>query len=213
MSTQYSKAEEIANSITHGVGFLFSIGAITSLLVIASYFGTLTHILSYLLYGGSLLALYAASTLYHALPSERAKKIFKICDHAAIYLLIAGTSTPFVMLHLHGELKWITFIVVWSVALIGIFFKIFFTGRFLVFSTFMYLGMGWMMAYVAKYFDENLSTTALTWLMAGGIVYTVGTIFYLMKKIKFTHAVWHLFVLTGSVFHFLAILYSANFNF
>lgn len=207
----YSKAEEIANSITHGLGVLFAVGGLTALMVLTAYFGTTSHLISYLVYGISMILLYTASTLYHALPGERAKRFFKICDHSAIYLLIAGTYTPFLVLNLQGATAWIAVAVIWSMALVGVIFKLFFTGRFKGLSTLLYIGMGWMVVFLAKPLSADMNEEAMKWLIIGGVTYTAGTIFYMMKKMPYAHAVWHLFVLLGSIFHFTAIVYAANF--
>jgi len=207
----YSKAEEIANSITHGLGILFAVGGLTALMVLTAYFGTTSHLVSYLVYGISMILLYTASTLYHALPGERAKRFFKICDHSAIYLLIAGTYTPFLVLNLQGKMAWIAVAVIWSIALIGVIFKLFFTGRFKGLSTLLYIGMGWMVVFLAEPLSAAMNPEAMHWLVIGGVTYTAGTIFYMMKNMPYSHAIWHLFVLLGSIFHFTAIVYAANF--
>ncbi|MBY0515896.1 MAG: hemolysin III family protein [Bacteriovoracaceae bacterium] len=210
--SQYSKSEEIANSITHGLGIVFAIGGLTALMVLTSYFGSATHLVSYLIYGISMLVLYTASTLYHSIPSERAKKFLKICDHAAIYLLIAGTYTPFLLINLKGNLSYIAIGIIWAIAIAGVVFKVFFTGKFERLSTILYLAMGWMVIFVAEPLFNELNAQAITWLVAGGMAYTLGTIFYMMKK-QFAHAIWHVFVLLGSIFHFTAIIYAAGFQF
>jgi len=209
-SAQYSLKEEIANSVIHGFGVLFGVGALTALLMIACLYGTMSHFSSYLVYGISLILLYTSSTLYHALPQLAAKKIFKVCDHVAIYLLIAGTYTPFLVLNLPSESRTFYVGLIWAMALVGIVFKLFFTGRFTLVSTSMYLGMGWMIVGVMEPLKQALSGPALTWLFAGGAMYTLGVVFYLMKKVPYHHGVWHLFVLLASIFHFVAILYASN---
>ena len=209
----YSTCEEIANSVTHGLGVIFAVGALTSLLVLASYFGTTTHIVSYLLYGIALIALYTASTLYHALPQARAKRFFKVCDHAAIYLLIAGTYTPFLLLHLSGGIKWISISAIWTIAMVGVIFKLFFTGKFKGLSTALYIAMGWMIIFIADYFNPTLNQSAMNWLIIGGVTYTLGTVLYMLKQYRYTHAIWHGFVLLGSIFHFVAILHAGSFQY
>jgi hemolysin III len=183
---QYSKAEEIANSVIHGLGVLFAVGALTALMVLTAYFGTTAHLVSYLIYGISMILLFAASTLYHALPGERAKRFFKVCDHSAIYLLIAGTYTPFLVLNLKGPYAWLAVMVIWAIAVAGIGFKLFFTGRFRGLSTLLYLAMGWMVVFLAEPLRQEMSAEAIRWLIIGGLTYTVGTIFYMMKKVPFT---------------------------
>ncbi len=209
---QYSTGEEIANSIIHGLGVLFGIVGMTILLTLASLFGTMTHFLCYLIYGLSMILLYTSSTLYHALPSLSAKKFFKVCDHVSIYLLIAGSYTPFLVLNIKGTLGWVLVSVIWGCALAGIIFKFFFIGRFTYASTLLYLCMGWMAIVAIKPMAAALTSSGMLLVIVGGLAYTFGTIFYLMKRIRYHHAIWHLFVLTGSVFHFVAILTSSNFD-
>jgi len=209
---QYSFGEEIANGITHGIGVLFAIVGLTVLLLLSVFFGSGMHILSYLIYGISLLLLYTSSTLYHALPSLNAKRFFKICDHASIYLLIAGTYTPFFLVNLQDSIGKECAILIWSLALIGVIFKFFFAGRFQILSTILYLAMGWLAVLVLKSLSLVLSQQGLTWLIVGGMIYTIGSVFYLLKRVPFFHSIWHLFVLLGSVSHYAAIIYSANFS-
>ncbi|MFY7993723.1 MAG: PAQR family membrane homeostasis protein TrhA [Bacteriovoracaceae bacterium] len=210
---QYGKGEEIANSVIHGLGIILSIIGLTVLLVLSSYFATIMHSLSYLVYGLSLVLLYTSSTLYHSLPSEKAKRIFKICDHAAIYLLIAGTYTPFLVINLRGDLGDTLLLIIWSLAILGVIFKFFFTGRFKLISTLLYIGMGWLIVFAGKPLSAAIGESGMTWLLAGGLTYTLGAIFYLLKKIPYTHAIWHLFVLMGSICHFVAVVKAANFSF
>ncbi len=209
----YGKGEEIANSVIHGLGIILSIIGLTVLLVLSSYFATIMHSLSYLVYGLSLVLLYTSSTLYHSLPSEKAKRIFKICDHAAIYLLIAGTYTPFLVINLRGDLGDTLLLIIWSLAILGVIFKFFFTGRFKLISTLLYIGMGWLIVFAGKPLSAAIGESGMTWLLAGGLTYTLGAIFYLLKKIHYTHAIWHLFVLMGSICHFVAVVKAANFSF
>lgn len=207
----YSTLEEIINSVIHGVGVILAIVGTTALCVQASYFGTTTHMVSYLVYGLSLVLLYTSSTLYHALTSERAKKFFKVADHSSIYLLIAGTYTPFLLLNLKGSLGYNLLYLIWGLALVGVIFKLFFTGRFKYLSTILYIGMGWIIVIALGPMKEALHPLGLRWIFVGGITYTVGTVFYIAKSTPFTHAVWHLFVLLGSIFHYIAILYARDF--
>lgn len=209
----YSLGEEIFNAITHGLGVIFGIVALTVLCVLSSHFGTLSHTISYLVYGCSLILLYTCSTLYHALPSPKIKTLFKICDHSSIYVLIAGTYTPFLMLNLKGHNGMLLLGVIWGLAILGIIFKVFFTGRFKVLSTLLYVGMGWLIIFAYTPLKSNIRPEGLNWLLAGGLSYTLGTVFYLAKKTRYSHSIWHLFVLAGSVFHFIAIIYGANFNY
>lgn len=209
--SQYSKNEEIANSVTHGLGILFAVISLSVLLTLASLYGSTSHIVSYIIYGVSMILLYTSSTLYHALPYLGAKKFFKICDHVSIYLLIAGTYTPFLVLNIKGSLGLGMLIAIWSCALLGIFFKFFFVGRYTFVSTLLYLAMGWMMIFAIKPLYETLNAPSFQWILTGGLTYTAGTVFYLLKKVPFHHAAWHICVLLGSIFHFTAIVYASSF--
>lgn len=205
-SAEYSKNEEIANSIIHGLGALFSVVGMTVLLVLAVLKGTQAHLVAYLIYGSSLIFLYTASTLYHALPFLKAKQIFKVFDHIGIYLLIAGTYTPFLILNLQG--KWAAGMLfgVWMLALMGIVFKLFFTGRFRLLSTLLYIAMGWLIVIAYKPMAAVLKVETIQWILAGGLFYTGGTVAYLMKRVPYHHAVWHSFVILGSICHYIAIV-------
>lgn len=199
--------EEIMNAVTHGVGAIFALAGLITLVVSSYLHGTVWHIVSFSIYGTSLVLLYLASTLYHSFTSERLKHIFKIFDHAAIYLLIAGTYTPFTLVLLHGTLGWTVFGVVWSLACIGVILKVFFVKRFNVLSTLCYIAMGWFIVVFIKPLAAALPTAGLYWLIAGGLFYTVGAIFYLWRKLPYNHMVWHLFVIAGSAAHFITVFY------
>lgn len=201
-----SLGEEIANAITHGIGALLSIAGLVILIVFSSIKGNAWHIVSFTIFGTCLVLLYTASTLYHSLQSVRAKKVFRIMDHSAIFLLIAGTYTPFTLTLLRGGWGWSLFGIVWGLGLAGIVFKLFFVNRFNVLSTIIYLLMGWMIVIAGKPLIENVPTPGLYYLIAGGAAYSLGTIFYLWEKLPFHHAIWHLFVLGGSICHFFAVL-------
>jgi hemolysin III len=198
--------EEIANAITHGVGALASAAAGAVLVTLATLSGTRMQMISAIVFCSSLLLLYTASTLYHAIPSAAAKRRLKVCDHCAIYMLIAGTYTPFALIGLSGAVGWWLFGVAWGLAIIGITFKLFFTGRFKLFSTLVYIGMGWMSLFAIRPMLVNIPISALIWLLAGGIAYTAGTLFYHNERLRYSHAVWHLFVLAGSACHFIAVI-------
>ena len=198
--------EEIANAITHGVGALASAAAGAVLVTLAAQSGTRLQFVSALVFGTSLLLLYTASTLYHAIPSQSAKRRLKVFDHCAIYTLIAGTYTPFALIGLRGTVGWWLFGVAWGLAALGITFKLFFTGRFKLFSTLVYIGMGWMALFAIRPMITNIQLPSLIWLLAGGVAYTAGTIFYHNERLRYSHAVWHLFVLAGSVCHFIAVI-------
>lgn len=203
---QYSRGEEIANSIIHGLGALLGVVGMTVLLVFAILYGTRAHFISYLIYGSSLIFLYSASTLYHALPFWKAKNIFKVLDHIGIYFLIAGTYTPFLLINLSGPWAKGMLIAIWSMAGVGCVFKLFFTGRFTLVSTLMYIAMGWVVVIAYKPMSEALAPETIKWILLGGLFYTGGTIVYLMKGVPYHHAVWHGFVLFGSIAHYIAVV-------
>lgn len=202
----YSLAEEIANSISHGIGLVFGIVGLVLLLVQAiETNASTTAITSYSLYGGSMILLFLASTLYHAIPYARAKRWLKLFDHCAIYLLIAGTYTPFLLVGLDSPLARGLMVVIWGLALVGILFKLTIAHRFKVLSLVTYLLMGWLSLVVIYQMVMKLAPGSVTLLAVGGIVYSLGVIFYVCKRIPYNHAIWHGFVLGGSVCHFFAI--------
>jgi hemolysin III len=205
-ATAYPWAEEIANSISHGIGLVFGIVGLVLLLVQAVNDGAgVTAITSYSLYGGSMILLFLASTLYHAIPHQRAKHWLKKFDHCAIYLLIAGTYTPFLLVGLDSPLARGLMVVIWGLALFGVIFKLAFAHRFEVLSLVTYLTMGWLSLIVIYQLAMRLDIGGVTLLAVGGVVYTLGVIFYASKRFRFGHAIWHGFVLGGSVCHFMAI--------
>jgi hemolysin III len=202
----YTLAEEIANSISHGIGLVF--GIVGLLLLLGQAFDTHASTLaitSYALYGGSMILLFLASTLYHAIPHPRAKIWLKKFDHCAIYLLIAGTYTPFLLVGLDSPLARGLMVVIWGLALLGILFKLTIAHRFKVLSLVTYLAMGWLSLVVIYELAMRLSPGGITLLAVGGLIYSLGVIFYVCKRIPYNHAIWHGFVLGGSVCHFLAI--------
>lgn len=202
----YTLAEEIANSISHGAGVVLGIVGLVLLLVQAVDNGaTSMAIASCSLYGGTIILLFLASTLYHAIPSPRAKPWLKRFDHCAIYLLIAGTYTPFLLVGLDSSLARGLMIVIWSMALVGVLFKLAFAHRFEVLSLVTYLVMGWLSLIVIYQLVQVLAPGGVTLLAVGGAVYTLGVVFYVCKRIPYNHAIWHGFVLGGSLCHFLAI--------
>ncbi|MEJ2766764.1 hemolysin III family protein [Photobacterium sp. MCCC 1A19761] len=205
---EYSVAEEVANSISHGLGMIFGIVGLVLLLNQAIDAGADgLSITSLSIYGSSMILLYLASTLYHAIPFERAKRALKTFDHCAIYLLIAGTYTPFLLISLRTPLAITLMAVIWSIALVGIVLKIAFVYRFKRLSLITYLVMGWL-ALVAVYpLALSLSTGGLILLGVGGVVYSLGVIFYVWDRVPFNHAIWHLFVLGGTVCHFCSIYF------
>ena len=202
----YTPLEEIFNSLTHGIGILISLAGMVLMIVFASRYGNVNHIVSCTIFGLTLVMLYTASTLYHSFRKPTLKHVFKICDHSCIYLLIAGTYTPFLMVTLKGMLGWSLFAVVWTLTAAGILFKIFFVYRFNILSTIAYILMGWIIIFAVKPLLHSLPEGGIAFLVAGGLAYTLGTIFYAWKKLPFNHAIWHLFVLGGSICHFLAVI-------
>lgn len=194
--------EEIANSITHGVGVLLAIAALVILVVGAVQIGDPWRVVSFSLYGASLIALYLASTLYHAIPGATAKKWLKRCDHAAIFALIAGTYTPIMLVTLRGPLGWSMAGIVWGIMIAGITMKFLFIDRFKRLLLGAYVAMGWIVVFALHVLWQRLSGGALWWLVAGGLTYTLGVVFYVWKRLPYGHAIWHLFVLGGSVCHF-----------
>ncbi|MGB3851963.1 MAG: hemolysin III family protein [Tunicatimonas sp.] len=199
--------EEIANSITHGLGAALSIAGLTILVVWAAQYGNVWHVVSVSIYGSSLIVLYLASTLYHSFRQPRVKRIFKVADHAAIYGLIAGTYTPFMLVNLRGPWGWSLFGTIWGLALAGILFKLFFTGRFERVSLVIYLLMGWLCVVAVKPMVAEIATGGLLWLIAGGLSYSLGVVFYRWESLRYHHAIWHVFVLAGSICHFFAVLF------
>jgi hemolysin III len=204
LAARYTVREEAANVATHAAGLVASIVGVGVLVYLGVSRGEGLHAASAGLYGATLVALYAASTLYHAFRRPGVKRVLRVLDHCAIYLLIAGTYTPFVLVGLGGRLGWTLFAVVWAMAAAGIVFKVFATGRFAVVSTAAYVAMGWLGVVALGPLIRSLSGAALLWLLAGGIAYTAGTFFY-HRRIPYSHALWHVFVLIGSVCHFVAI--------
>jgi len=202
----YTPLEEIFNSLTHGIGILISLAGMVLMIVFAGRYGNVNHIVSCTIFGLTLVMLYTASTLYHSFRKPTLKHVFKICDHSCIYLLIAGTYTPFLMVTLKGMLGWSLFAVVWTLTAAGILFKIFFVYRFNILSTIAYILMGWIIIFAVKPLLHSLPEGGIAFLVAGGLAYTLGTIFYAWKKLPFNHAIWHLFVLGGSICHFLAVI-------
>ncbi|MFD2114852.1 hemolysin III family protein [Paenibacillus yanchengensis] len=204
---RFSVREEIANAITHGIGALLSIAALVILIVFAALKGTAFHVVSFTIYGTSMLLLYTASTLVHSFPEGKAKRVFESLDHSFIYIFIAGTYTPILFHIVQGALGWTLFGIVWGVAIFGVVFKSFFPSKYLFTSTILYIAMGWAIVIAWKPLTNHLAPGGLALLVAGGILYTVGTIFYMWRSFRYHHAVWHLFVLAGSIVHFFAILF------
>jgi len=199
-----SLGEEIANSVTHGLGALLSIAGLVVLIVAASLRGTAWHIVSCSVFGASLVLLYTSSTLYHALAPNRAKRVFHVLDHSSIYVLIAGTYTPFTLVTLRGPWGWTLFAIVWTLAVLGILFKSFGAHRRPFMSTAVYILMGWCVAVALRPLLAALPWEGFLWLLAGGLSYTAGVAFFALRH-KYAHSIWHLFVLAGSVCHYVAV--------
>lgn len=201
-----TKREEIANAITHGLGALMAIAALVILTVFSILKGTTWHVVSFSVFGATLVTLYTASTLYHSLTNEKVKVLFRKFDHMSIYLLIAGTYTPFCLTVLNNWIGWTLFGIVWGSAILGIVLKSFFTGKKELLSTILYVVMGWVAVIAIKPLFDSVTFTTFLLLMAGGVFYTAGTYFFVKDRIKYFHSIWHLFVLAGSVSHFFAVL-------
>ncbi|MGO4552500.1 hemolysin III family protein [Lysobacter sp. 2RAF19] len=198
--------EERLSALTHGVGALLALAGGAVLIALAAVHGDGWQLAAAIVFSISLLLLYSASTLYHAIQDPRAKPALKVFDHCAIYLLIAGTYTPFTLIGLRGEVGRNLFIAIWSLAAAGIAFKLFFTGRFKLLSTLVYVAMGWLVLLAIKPVWQALDAWTLGWLLAGGVAYTLGTVFYHRPSMRYSHAVWHLFVIAGSACHYIAVL-------
>ena len=198
--------EETINAVTHGLGAVLGAVGLTVLVVLAALRGDAWQIASCSIYGATLVLLFTGSTLYHSFRSPRVKHVFRIIDHSSIYLLIAGTYTPFLLVSLRGRWGWSLFGVVWGLALAGIVFQIFFVRRFRLLQTLLYLAMGWLALVAARPLLASVPKPGLLWLLAGGLFYSLGAVFYLWKRLPFHHGIWHLFVLAGSACHYVAIL-------
>ncbi|MGG0719480.1 hemolysin III family protein [Robertmurraya massiliosenegalensis] len=201
----FTKSEEIANAITHGVGALLSIVALVFLIIQSAIHGNAWHIVSFTLFGSTMLLMYLCSTMLHSLPSGKAKDIFEIFDHSAIYFFIAGTYTPFLFLVIKGWLGWTIFGIVWGLAIGGTVFKSFFAKKFVLYSTLLYVLMGWLIVFAWKPLMNNLPQNAILLLVIGGLLYTLGSVFYVWRGFKYHHTLWHVFVIGGSVAHFFCV--------
>ncbi|UOR12995.1 PAQR family membrane homeostasis protein TrhA [Halobacillus amylolyticus] len=203
----FSKREEIANAVTHGIGAILSVAMLVLLIVFASLGGNAWEIVSVTIYGVTMLTLYVSSTLVHSFPPGKFKDLFEIFDHSAIYLFIAGTYTPLLLVPLRGTLGWTLFGIVWGTAILGIIFKIFFVKRFVVLSTVFYVLMGWLIVLAWEPLTMEMQTAGILFLVFGGILYSVGAIFYVWRGFTYHHMVWHLLVLSGSILHFFTVFF------
>ena len=204
---EFSITEEIWHAITHGIGLGLSIAGLVVLIVFSALDGTALSVTSSAIFGAALIILYGSSTLYHAITNTKIKKIFQQLDHASIYVLIAGTYTPITLLTLEGAWGWSIFGVIWVAALLGISLKMIYPKRFETFSLILYVIMGWMIVIAIQPMLENMESGGLWLLLAGGFSYTFGVIFYVWDNLTFNHAIWHLFVLGGSMLHYFMILF------
>lgn len=207
MSAEYTVAEEVAHSVTHGLGILFSITALTMMVAYSSMNGDVWQVVASSIYGATLIIMYSASTLYHGIFHIRTKALLKQLDHAAIYLLIAGTYTPYFLVSLRDSSVWYLFSVIWTLAILGVIFEFVHIKFLKKISLVLYLGMGWLAVFLIPTMMETIEPEGLDLLLAGGIAYSLGVIFYVWNKLPFNHAIWHLFVLAGSVLHFCSIFF------
>lgn len=206
ITKRYTLGEEIFNSVSHGTGGLLAIAGTVVLIIFAAIYSNAWGVVSSAVYGASMIILYTMSTLYHAITNQKAKKFFRIMDHNTIFLLIAGTYTPITLVPLRGALGWTLFGVVWGAAILGIVLNSINLEKFSKPSLVCYIAMGWVIVFAIKPMIETVDKVPLIFLLAGGIFYTVGIIFYALKKIKYFHSIWHLFTIGGTVFHYFAIL-------
>ena len=202
---QYPKLEERLNVVTHGLGFLLSIVALVILVVFASLQGTPWHMVSFSIYGVSLVTLYLASTLFHSTKKQSLRNKLNIFDHIAIYFLIAGTYTPFLLVTLRGPWGWSLFGIIWGLAIGGLVFKLFYTGKYDFISALIYLSMGWLIIIALEPLNNNLEFEGILWLLGGGFSYSIGVVFYLLNRLPYNHAIFLIWVLIGSFAHFIAV--------
>lgn len=202
----YTKGEEIANAITHGIGAALAIAALVLLIVFSAMKGTVWHVVSFSIFGATLVILYLESTLYHSLTNKKVKRLFRKFDHMSIFLLIAGTYTPFCLTILRGTMGWIMFAIVWGSTIVGIVLKAFLTGKKDKLSTILYVVMGWLIVIAIKTMYLSMTFSGFLFLVIGGLLYTVGALFYSWDKLRYNHGVWHMFVIGGSVCHFFSVM-------
>jgi len=205
---ELTTGEEIINAITHGIGSLLSIAALVVLIIIASRHGDIWHLVSFSIYGSTLILLYLSSTLYHSFSNPKVKNLFARFDHISIFLLIAGTYTPILLTSMRGIWGWTLFGIIWGLAIVGAVIRSIYLHRFRKLMVAVYLLMGWMFVIAGKQIYLSLPSTSITFLVLGGIAYSVGVVFYMWRRLPYAHGIWHLFVLAGSVLHFFAIYFS-----
>ncbi|WP_067727555.1 PAQR family membrane homeostasis protein TrhA [Oceanobacillus damuensis] len=202
----FSKGEEIANAVTHGIGAILSLLGLVVLIIASSMHGTVWHVVSFTIFGTTMLILYVSSTMVHALLPGKAKDLFEIFDHSSIYLFIAGTYTPFTFHIIQGTLGWVMFGIIWCLAIGGVIFKAFFVKKYMFTSTLLYVLMGWLVVVGWNQIVENLHSNGVILLVIGGLFYTVGAVFYVWRGFKYHHLVWHIFVLAGTTAHYFCVL-------
>ena len=203
----YSFGEEVAHAITHGLGVVLAIAGLCVLVTRAALYGGPEHIIASAVFGSTLVLMYTASTLYHSIPLPRTRHILRVIDHSMIYFLIAGSYTPFTLITLKGPWGWSLFTFTWGLALFGVAFKVLYTGRFERLSLAVYLAMGWAAIVAVKPLMASLPAGGLALMLAGGLTYSGGVLFYVWRRLRYHHAIWHLFVLGGSVLHYFAVLF------
>lgn len=209
-TVRYSFGEEVANSITHGVGWLLSVGGLVTLVTFAAITGGALRITSCAVFGATLVLLYASSTLYHALPCQRAKRVFRVLDHSAIFVLIAGTYTPLALVAVGGPWGWSLFGAIWALAAIGVLLNTVAHERWRWLSITLYVTMGWLVVIAIRPLVAAVGSGVLALVIAGGLTYTFGLVFYGWRRLPYGHAVWHVFVLAGSVLHYLAVFFEVG---
>jgi hemolysin III len=207
VKSEYSLGEEIAHTISHGIGLLLSIAGLAVLVAFASLYGDAWHITSSAVYGATLILLYTASTLYHGIPQSKGKQLLRRLDHAAIFLLIAGTYTPFTLVNMRGVWGWSLFGLVWGLAILGMVLELVMKRRIKWLSISLYLGLGWLVLIAIKPLIDSVATGGVVLLLAGGLSYSLGVFFYVWKRLSYHHAVWHLFVMGGSALHFFSVFF------
>lgn len=202
---RYTVGEEVFSAVSHGVGAGLSVAALVTMVVRAAHSGDVYAIIAAAIFGAALVILYTMSTLYHALTPDKAKKIFRIFDHATIFLLIAGTYTPYLLVTMRGTVGWVLFCILWALTAIGIVFDSIMLERFHKIEMVLYVAMGWCIVVASKTLVASLAPGGLVLLLTGGVLYTLGILFYSLKKIRYMHSIWHLFVLAGSVLHYFSV--------
>jgi len=203
-------SEEMVNSITHAIGTSLSIVALVILLMVAQNQGDTLHLISFSIYGSTLILMYLSSTLYHSFSSPRIKDLFARFDHVSIFLLIAGTYTPILLTNIHGFWGWSLLVILWAIALTGAVIRAIYLHRYRKIMVFVYLAMGWMFILAGKQIYQSLPTISVTFLILGGVVYSLGVVFYMWRNLPYAHGIWHLFVMAGSILHFFAIYFSVK---